>query len=768
MSHRKSLQYETADSLTFIVSQFSSPTTPRKLLSEKKRDLVNPDVLWRLKVYPNGNGTAGFLALYVDIPSRHSLPEDWSCSRDITFTLHHPTDPSKSIFKRTSHTFNDEEPDWGYNQVIPVVALSQRGFLLNDSIKVTATFRVPEAAAETPTDVSVSPCGVAPQSPITPQTPELTTPRSPSLPSVTLHEFNEREDCRVIVEHFSKTNCMPCACKWHSFTDDSKFEWRLVVVPHSGAEAVSGYIDLRAKDVNDNDWEQTVSASMFLDNMENPALSVGYPFIKKFKAGKPRKGFPVLSLGSILLKEGFLANDRLCVSATAKLLHPPVPEGGEEQQPKKLPEIADAIVMDVHGFLSYDGSTPDSCMIVSPWHKLEGVGRWRFTLYPTGMKKTASNGYVSVIVAFQPSEELIGEDGSWQLRVLCEASAIRKGENADDGDSCIVLLDAQHMKVPLAKVISVQGVVEHKDDYLKWNPHFDDDDTLRVRVLLRTCGASGPKSFVVKKSMDACLRDVEAGIQSIKKALSEANKPQLVDVSDAAASWNTCMKQLEEAFKKQMDALASLGSELEYQDRLDNLNRELAALKEEEEACAGKGCPAEDLNAKEQEMRSTLKKLLLMQTTGCEGNTPPKDDSPADKPKVSQSGTKQQTIKPSVSADSVMTRSICLMNTLQSLVEQSEKVGALSSALCKIYDGLVKYMSDVEQWMAEQTKKHDEFVAQEKDLEAKCKEAQRKNQVLRGDESVLKTLTMEEVTQYIDFVMEAVGQVAVAKYLTKK
>jgi len=202
MSHRKSTQYETADNLSFIVQQFSSPNTPRKLLSYKKRDPLNADVLWRLKVYPNGNGTAGFLALYIDIPSKHNLPDDWSCEREITFTLHHPTDPSKTIFKRTTHTFNDDEPDWGYNQIIPVVALSQRGFLQNDTIKVTATFKPveQEPAIEVPRVIEppveqVEQKNVRQQR----QNSELTTPSSPILHDIVIPEFNDKEDCRVII-----------------------------------------------------------------------------------------------------------------------------------------------------------------------------------------------------------------------------------------------------------------------------------------------------------------------------------------------------------------------------------------------------------------------------------------------------------------------------------------------------------------------------------------------------------------------------------------
>jgi len=434
--------------------------------------------------------------------------------------------------------------------------------------------------------------------------------------------------------------------------------------------------------------------------------------------------------------------------------------------------------MDVHGFLSYDGSTPDSCMIVSPWHKLEGLGRWRFTLYPTGTKN--NSGFVSAVVTFQPGEQVLSNDNeAWQLRVLCEANAIRKGEckeeeeekekKDNEGDACIAVLDAQHLKAPLDKVISMQKVIEQKEEYLRWDRDFDDDDTLRIRVLFRTCEPSGPKTFVAKETMDKCLKDVEGGLSAIRDTLATIDKPQLVDAVQAATSWKSCMNQLEEAFKMQMDILASLGSELEYQDRIDVLNRKLAALKEEEEVCAGKGCPAEELNAKEQEMRSTLKRLMLMQTTGCEGNTKPdagKDGEKKNKEELPQ--PPKELPKPSVSAEEVMRRNSALVESLYTVVEQCERVGALSNTLCQIRDGLVHYIAQVEQWITEQTQKHEEFVQKEKELEDQCKEAQRKNQILRGDDAVLKTLTMEEVTKYVDYVMDAVGQVAVQKYLTKE
>jgi len=188
-------------------------------------------------------------------------------------------------------------------------------------------------------------------------------------------------------------------------------------------------------------------------------------------------------------------------------------------------------------------------------------------------------------------------------------------------------------------------------------------------------------------------------------------------------------------------------------------------LKEEEELCTGKGLAVEELNAKEQEMRSTLKKLLLLQTTGSEGAPKKKENkSENEKPKAADSDKPLEIPKPSVSAEDVAAHCNTLVSRIYGLVEQCERVGALSSTLCDIRNGLEQYMKQVQQWIGEQWKKHDEFVEKEKDLRAKCEEAERKNQILRGDDDALKGLSAEEVTKYTDYVMEAVGQVAVAKY----
>jgi len=226
------------------------------------------------------------------------------------------------------------------------------------------------------------------------------------------------------------------------------------------------------------------------------------------------------------------------------------------------------------------------------------------------------------------------------------------------------------------------------------------------------------------------------------------------------------MKELEKVFKQQMDLLAAVGSDLEYKDKMEALNRKLAALKEEEEACTGKGCAVEELNAKEQEMRSTLKKLLVMQGGAKPGEDKTKEQKEAPAKRKPEKPLELQ--KPSVAPSELMTRNAALVCNLCSLVEQCQRVEALSSKLCSIREGLEKYMTLVQQWIAEQEKKHEEFVKQEQELQAKCQEAERRNKVLRGDDEVLKTLSAEEVAKFTDFVMEAVGQVAVAKYLTKK
>ena len=96
-----------------------------------------------------------------------------------------------------------------------------------------------------------------------------------------------------------------------------------------------------------------------------------------------------------------------------------------------------------------------------------------------------------------------------------------------------------------------------------------------------------PKTFVAKQTMDLCLKNVETETAAIKESLAKIEKPLMEDVGQAAACWNTSLKEIEEEFKKQMELLASLGSELDYKDKFDNLDRKLASLKEEEEVCTG-------------------------------------------------------------------------------------------------------------------------------------------------------------------------------------
>jgi len=770
-SHRKSTQYETTDSLTYSVPQFSNPNTPRKLLSDKKRDPKNPDVLWRLKVYPSGNGTPGFLALYIDIPSKHALPDDWSCAREITFTLHHPTDPSKSIFKRTNHVFNDEEPDWGYNQIIPVIALNQRGFLHNDTIKVSATFRpieeTPEEEKKEDTPHKEEKKAEQVPFPVAqPKTREVKPQEPRKQPTAPVHQFNDQEDCRVIIEGMSQAGCCQTASEWRPFSPDadkSKFEWRLLVCPHSGAESISAYIDVRPKDVRDEKWEEMVSAAIIIDHPNNPGLSMLYPFTKVFKAAKSRKGFPLLSLMPILAKGGFLDGDKLSVTATAQLV------AEKSEKPKKPAEALDAVQVQVHGLLSYDDTNPTNCKIVSAWRKLEGLGRWRSIVYPVG---TAENeGFVSAAVAFQPSEELSAVE-NWSLRVLARATAAsRPGAKdiKDDSDAYISMLNAKQLIVPLGKVIARKTLTDRKEDYLSWDPECPDDDTLRVNVVFRTCGPSGPKNFVNEQLIDMCLKDVEIGVKGITDALKDGLQELVAPVDKLSGEWNTSMKEMDEAFKKQLDVLAKLGTVFDHKDQLDLLNRRLAALNEEKDSCTGKGLPVEDLNAKELEMRSTLKKLLLIQTTGAKPVEAPKNEEDCESNENAEPDTLSVEVpKSSVDSSEMLDNFVALLDKLRTLLAQCERAGALSRTLCGFREGMEKYMADVQKCIADESNERAELVQKEKSLNAQLKEVARECKILRGDDSLLNSLSPEEVTKYVDFVMEAVGQVAVAKYLTKQ
>jgi len=116
----------------------------------------------------------------------------------------------------------------------------------------------------------------------------------------------------------------------------------------------------------------------------------------------------------------------------------------------------------------------------------------------------------------------------------------------------------------------------------------------------------------------------------------------------------------------------------------------------------------------------------------------------------------------------MLAQNIALVNKLQALISCCERTEAMSRAIAGIRERMVRYMADVQQCITEQEKLRAEFVEKKKSLEKQCKDTEYQCKILRGDEALMNSLSPEEVTKQVDFVMEAIGQLAVAKYLTKQ
>jgi len=172
-------------------------------------------------------------------------------------------------------------------------------------------------------------------------------------------------------------------------------------------------------------------------------------------------------------------------------------------------------------------------------------------------------------------------------------------------------------------------------------------------------------------------------------------------------------------------------------------------------------------------MRSTLKKLLTRQIPGEGGKEKtPEEGAAKETPKEDEKEDLElkpvEVPKSSVKIEELMAHFVTLVEKTRSLVAFSQRAIVLSENLGEIRVGIERYMADVQHYISEKETERAEFVEKEKALKAKCKETERECKILRGDDELLNSLSPEEVTKYVDFVMEAVGQVAVAKYLTHK
>ena len=818
-------QCETADSLTFE-AVVDGADVPRKLLSARRRDPAAPDVLWRLKVYPGGNGVAGYLALYAEVAARHALPAGWAHARALSFTLHHPTDPAHAIVKHTTHTFTAAEPDWGYNQVIAVPALAQRGFLAHGAVRITATFRPVPAPA--PLRVHTPPCPApgepapAPPTPSSPAAPDALRPgdaddengaasdQTPLEVEGTQEDEKEEEGkeegavaagaavvVEVELEDGAETEAFCRASEWWPL--DAGREWRLVVCRDPGAAAVSAYADVRARDAAEGEWPAVaVAVSMRVRELPATPTAVAAPatFVARFSPEAPRHGVPLLAL---LPPE---AHGRFVVCATAE----PTTEGLYEEREE---EEVDAQTVEVQGVASYvctevreaQARGGDVC-VLSPWHALGTLGRWRLAVYPAGRSTAREPGWVAAVVAFRASATLAAVPG-WSLRVLLRAD-VRGPATTGAYDACLAVLDATHSEVALDRLVRVRDLVPADDE--------DDDGVLTVTVVLATCSAGAPTAFAEARLVAAATAAVAKGADGVQthtesRDSAEGVAPLAEALCGAGRALCAGVAGLERALARETEALARTGTSLDSAERLEGLRRRLAALCAERERCVGRGCTAEELDAREHALRALLKKLMCLQAAkssegekesgvgdsddthpvsdcggdaGCDSREFVDDDSgdislvvvenmSANNESNGGSSNDHDDCGSAGDATEVAAQCEALAGRLCALGAECRRVGAVAGVLGDARARLARLVTAMPGVVAAERAQRAACAQTEQALAAQCAAVERECRLLRGDDAVLgEALAPEHVSACVDFIVEAVGQMAVAKYLTKK
>lgn len=865
-THRKSVaQYEPADTLTFEAALDSTPP-PRKLLSERRRDPAAPELLWRVKVYPGGNGVAGYLALYIEVPARHALPAGWAYARALTFTLHHPTDAARSIVKHTTHTFTAAEPDWGYNQVIPVPALAQRGYLAAGAVRITATFRpVPAPAApaalrvHTPPPLAADTPAPAPRTPSSPAGPaplhpgdgddenegggdnndDDTAVAATALRASYAQEANEvgeeqkeqeeqeqeEEEGTVVEVDVGTTEAFCRASAWCAL--DAAHEWRLVVCRSPGAAAVSAYVDVRACDAAAGAWAPlTVAVRVRVPHAPHGTHTAPAAFSACFTPTAPRHGVPLLALLPCDA-HGQLAV-RATASATATPEETPRPTAEEEEEEE---EAVDAQTVEVHGLAAYvctaerEAQTRAGGMrVMSPWRALGLHGRWRLAVHPAG-RSCGPAGWVAASVAFRPSPALAAVPG-WSLRVLLRANVCgvaqrtREGrsdekeeEEENEEDTCIAVLEAEHCEVVLDRLVRVRDLVPEGDDE-------DDGSVLAVRAVLATCGAGAPEAFAGARVVAGATAAVRSGLAAVQAQTSsdstEGVVPLVGAVDGTGGALCAGVAALERALARQTAALGRLGTSLDSDERLECLRRRRAALQAEKARCLGGSCTAAELDARESRMRAVLKKLMLLQAhkpsgtlTGgdasecccaAENNTRCSHDGDGDANDDEDSagsgigrialvsenkstdtkcgngngnGSNSSECEGECEANAVDAAEVArqcdvLADRLCALGAECRRVGAAAAVLGAARAQLEQLVQAMPGVVAAERAQREACAQTERALAEECAAVERECRLLRGDDTVLEALTPEHVSACVDFIVEAVGQMAVAKYLTQK
>ena len=95
---------------------------------------------WELLLFPKGNSNNhGYISLFLDCADKKTLPFNWM--REAHFRLSAlpaPGSDKSPYVKETSHRFNENEADWGFNQFLPRAELEQGYIGLDGTLTIEA------------------------------------------------------------------------------------------------------------------------------------------------------------------------------------------------------------------------------------------------------------------------------------------------------------------------------------------------------------------------------------------------------------------------------------------------------------------------------------------------------------------------------------------------------------------------------------------------------------------------------------------------------
>ncbi|KAL3309157.1 Tripartite motif containing 37 [Cichlidogyrus casuarinus] len=113
--------------------------------------LMSSGLSWRLKFYPNGNGTVknSYLSIFLELSgsSAGSVPCQGASKYEYRIEMVNPGDPTKNVSREFASDFEVGEC-WGYNRFFQLDRLVPEGFLPNDTLTIRFQLRSPSYQAK--------------------------------------------------------------------------------------------------------------------------------------------------------------------------------------------------------------------------------------------------------------------------------------------------------------------------------------------------------------------------------------------------------------------------------------------------------------------------------------------------------------------------------------------------------------------------------------------------------------------------------------------